>query len=78
MLGGDGLTFEALRKRIDAGARVISTTLTGHGSIEAWRAEHGEDAVPLIAVNPSGGVTVASSGNALEPKAGDTVIGLTG
>lgn len=78
VLGREQLTFEALQARIDSGARVTSTTLTVQNGIEAWWNEFGEDAVPLIAVSASGGVTVASAGSALDAKAGDTLIGLTG
>jgi hypothetical protein len=46
--------------------------------MEGWWAEHGEHAVPFIAVARSGEVTVASEGRALDPKSGDTLIGLTG
>lgn len=77
VLGGDQLTFDAVQHRIRAGARVSSTTLTDQHDLTAWRAEQGEHAVPLIAVSPTGAVTVASTGKSLEPKSGDTLIALT-
>lgn len=77
VLGGDQLTFDAVQHRIRAGARVSSTTLTDQRDLTAWRAEQGENAVPLIAVSPAGAVTVASAGKSLEPKSGDTLIALT-
>mgnify|MGYP006092895025 CR=1 FL=1 len=46
--------------------------------MEGWWTEHGEHAVPFIAVASSGEVTVASQGKTLNPKSGDTLIGLTG
>jgi len=78
VLGDDDLTFEALEERMRAGSRFKSTILADEDGMEGWWAEHGEHAVPFIAVARSGEVTVASQGRALDPKSGDTLIGLTG
>ena len=78
VLGGDEFTFEVLQERIDGGSHFTSTTLTDQFGIEEWQAEHGEDAVPLIVVTRTGGVTVASQGRDVDPKPGDRLVGLTG
>jgi NhaP-type Na+/H+ or K+/H+ antiporter len=77
-LGGDEFTFEVLQQRVEGGSRFTSTPLSDRFGIEEWKAEHGEDALPLIVVNRTGGVTVASQGRPVDPKPGDTLIGLTG
>ena len=45
-------------------------------SVGAWAREHGEEAVPLIIVRPNGAVTVGSPGQALDIRAGDTVVAM--
>ncbi len=76
VLGSAGLTYEEIHRRYASGQRFISERWTGEIGLGAWTREHGEEAVPLIVVRPSGAVIVGSPGQALEIKAGDTVIAM--
>jgi NhaP-type Na+/H+ or K+/H+ antiporter len=78
VFGGDEFTYEVLDARIGEGARFSSTTLSDQFGSNEWREEHGEDAVPFMLVTRTGAVTVASPDRDLDPKPGDTLIGLTG
>ena len=77
VLGSAGLTYEELQRRYASGQRFISERWTGEVGVGAWAREHGEEAVPLIVIRPNGAVTVSSPGQALDVRAGDSVIAMT-
>ena len=77
VLGSASLTYEELQRRYASGHRFISERWTGEVGVGAWAREHGEEAIPLIVVRPSGAVTVGSPGQALDIRAGDTVVAMT-
>ena len=78
VLGDEDVTYDAVQERLAAGAQFKSTPLTEKFGMDEWRAEYGESAVPLLTVSEGGVVTVATADQALSPRAGDTLIGLSG
>ena len=78
VLGSADLTYQELQRRFGAGAQFTSTPLTDQFGLDDWLSEHGEGAVPLIVMRPTGDVVVSAVGGTLEPRPGDTLIGLTG
>ena len=78
VLFGEGITFEELRRRHAQGQRPKATPLTEQFGFEEWRAEHGDDALPLLTVSADDGtLTVATADKPLDPKAGDILVALT-
>ena len=78
VLGSADLTYQELQRRFGAGAQFTSTPLTDQFGLDDRLSEHGEGAVPLIVMRPTGDVVVSAVGGTLEPRPGDTLIGLTG
>lgn len=78
VLGSSELTYEELQRRVGEGAHFTSSAITDQFGLPGWHSEHGTDAVPLIVVRPSGDVVVGSPGRSLDPKPGDTLIGIAG
>jgi NhaP-type Na+/H+ or K+/H+ antiporter len=76
VLFGDTLTLEELHRRFASGHTLKATLLTEQFGLGDWRAEHGETAVPLLTVSEDCKVTVATTDQALDPKPGDTLLGL--
>ncbi|NNF11955.1 MAG: sodium:proton antiporter [Gemmatimonadetes bacterium] len=77
MLFGEEVTFEVLQRRFREGHEFIPTVLDEEFGWEEWRTAAGEDALPLVAVDPDGVVMVATREQPLEPSAGDTLVALT-
>jgi len=76
ILFGDELTLEELHRRVGQGMEFHSTPLTEQFGLDAWRAEYGPEAVPLLAVSEDGSVSVGAVDSPLDPKAGDTLLAL--
>jgi len=77
VLSSPDLTYKEVQRRFSSGAHFTSTRMTDQFGLGEWHAEHGADALPLIVVRPSGDALVASPGVSLEPRPGDTLIGIT-
>ena len=75
-LFGDDITLAMLDGRLEQGWRIKSTRLSGSFGIEAFRAEHGSDALPLFSVDEHNRLHVVSDMRALEVKSGWTVTAL--
>ena len=76
ILFSEDLTLEELHRRVAAGQELRATSITEQFGAREWRAQHGEDAVPLFAVSEAGVLTVATAGTSFEPRPGDTLVGL--
>lgn len=76
LIGREGLTYDEIDHRFAAGATFTSTPLTDVFGLNEWYEEHGEESVPLLLVRPTGDVTVASPDQGLDPRPGDTLVGL--
>ena len=77
VLFGEEWTYERLRSRMETRGEIKATKLTEQFGLEEWRAEHGEDAVPLLAID-DGRVTVGTVDRPLEPTPGQTLVALVG
>ncbi len=77
ILFGNEWTYDRLDARVEAGAKVKATRLTGEFDFAKWRVEHGDGAVPLLSVS-GGRITVGTIDRPLAPTAGDVLIGLVG
>ncbi|MEM8883987.1 MAG: sodium:proton antiporter [Planctomycetota bacterium] len=71
-----GMRYLEITQRFNEGARFRVTRLTAQFNVQAWREEHGEDAVPFAAIDGDGKLTLATLDQPLEVKAGSTLIGL--
>ena len=71
------ITFETLQRRFREGDDFVATVLDETFGLEEWRDAAGEDALPLLAVDESGRVTIATREQPLEAAAGQTLIALT-
>jgi len=78
LLFSEELTYDELRRRFAHGATFKATRLSERFDLDAWRKEHGPNAVPLLAMSENGVVTVGTHDRPLDPKPGDTVLGLVG
>lgn len=76
-LFGPGASFAELDRRFRDGAQFRATPLTPQFRFTDWREEHGPDAIALLSIAEDGSVTVGTTDQRLEPKAGETVLGLT-
>ena len=74
----DDLNLEEFHRRMEGGHELRATSITEQFGPAEWRERHGDDAVPLLTVSEEGTVTVASSDATLEPRPGDTLLGLVG
>lgn len=77
VLFGDGVTFDVLQQRFREGYEFVPTVLDDELGLEEWRKAAGEDALPVLAVDPEGRVKVATKAHPLEPVPGDTLVALT-
>lgn len=77
VLFGDGVTFDVLQQRFREGYEFVPTVLDDEVGLEEWRKAAGEDALPVLAVDPEGRVKVATKAHPLEPVPGDTLVALT-
>lgn len=78
ILGSEGLTYDELQRRFAGTGHFTSTSMTEQFGLVEWLDEHGDDAVPLIVVRENGEVVVQSPGRSVEPRPGDTLIGIAG
>jgi NhaP-type Na+/H+ or K+/H+ antiporter len=69
--------FKTITQAFRDGARFKATLITEQFDIEAWRGQHGTNAIPLLSVEESGTVEVATTDQEFEAKPGCTLIGLT-
>ncbi len=76
VLFDDALTLEELHRRFASGSTIKATLLTEQFRFADWRAEHGETAVPLVSVSEDGSVSIATTDAGLDPRPGDTLVGL--
>ncbi|MBT0963543.1 cation:proton antiporter [Denitromonas iodatirespirans] len=73
---GDGVNFVELSRRLARGAEIRRTNISEAFSFEQFRANYGERAVPLFAIDPKGRVEVFASETEVQPKAGWVVLAL--
>ena len=76
VLFGDECGFSSLSRRFNGGARAKATLLTEQFDFAAWRAMHGDAALPLLSVDADARVQVATANDQLDPKPGVTLIAL--
>lgn len=69
-------TFDALDESFEAGATIKTTGLTAEFGLEAFRAQHGESALPLFVVTEGGKLVVATEDKAVSPEDGQKLIAL--
>jgi len=50
--------------------------MTEQFDLDAWRAEHGENALPLLRIDSNGAVELATSNVAMTAVAGSTLVGI--
>jgi len=77
VLFGEDVTYEVLQRRFRTGAEFKVTPITEQFGLDDWRAEHGEDALPLLTISGGGAITVATRDQPLDPKPGDRLLGLS-
>jgi hypothetical protein len=70
------MTYQALSKRFASGAEVKVTKLTDQFDMKAYRAAHGESAMPLFLVHKRGRIEIVTAGGDSAPGEGEKVIGL--
>ncbi|HVR35269.1 MAG TPA: sodium:proton antiporter [Methylomirabilota bacterium] len=70
------LTYGELLKRIESGAVVKKTSLTGEFSFEDFKAHHGANAIPLFVILENGVVQFSTAENPPRPQAGRALISL--
>jgi len=75
-LFGAEVTFGELSRRLRAGFEIRATTLSEAFDLEAWRAHHGAEAVPLLRINAEGRLTVLTDEAPVDVSKGETLIGL--
>ncbi|MEM9167400.1 MAG: cation:proton antiporter, partial [Planctomycetota bacterium] len=74
VLGGPELTYARLAALWGKGGGVVSVALSSAYTIEAFLADHGDDAIPLFVLTESGKLTVLAPGQAPPPPARTTLI----
>lgn len=75
-LFGAGATYGELARRVRSGFVIRATPISASFDREAWRAHHGQEAVPLLRVSPEGGVAVLTDEAPLDVPQGDTLVAL--
>lgn len=68
--------YRELDDRVARGETFRATKLTEQFSLEDWRREHGEDALPLLTIDSDGVVTLPTANTPLEPGPGQTLVAL--
>ena len=76
LLFGEEVQHDVLARRFRRGAVMKTTPLTEQFDFDAWRSHYGEDAIPLMTIDQSGAVTVATVTRPLQPQSGQTLIAL--
>jgi len=69
-------TYGYLQSRLAQGAVITKTPLTEKFDFEAFRAHHGQKALPLLVVRENGTLTVCTAEDEVAPKPGDTLISM--
>jgi NhaP-type Na+/H+ or K+/H+ antiporter len=78
VLFGEEWNYSVLDERVAAGATVKATSLTEQFDFDAWREEHGANAVPLLLLDAEGKLVAWTVDHQLEPAPGHTLIALVG
>lgn len=68
--------FEELEVRVRRGETFRFTKLTEQFGFEAWREEHGPDALPLLTIDSGGKVLLPTENTPLEPVPGQILVAL--
>jgi len=74
----EDLPLTELLERTSRGEEVRVTPLSDEFDFEAWRAEHGPQALPLLAVDEDGFLRVSTTEEPIEAGSGERLIALTG
>jgi len=69
--------YRTIATAYHAGSRFKATPITDVFTLDDWIAEHGTEAIPLLAVDEGGRVTVSTTDQPFDCKPGSTLIGLT-
>jgi CPA1 family monovalent cation:H+ antiporter len=75
-LFGEELDYDALLAAVARGAVIKATKITEQFDFDAWRARHGDDAIPLLVLGAESRMTVATVDAPLAPADGDTLVAL--
>ena len=75
-LFGEEIHHDVLAARFRLGAVMKTTPLTEQFDFAAWRSHYGEGAIPLLTIDESGAVTVATVNRPLQPQSGQTLVAL--
>jgi NhaP-type Na+/H+ or K+/H+ antiporter len=76
LLSGDDTAYARLAGLWSRGGGVITTRLSSAYTLDAFREDHGEAAVPLLLVSAGGRLTVLSPDQQLPPARGATLVSL--
>ncbi|MEQ8846935.1 cation:proton antiporter [Botrimarina sp.] len=76
LLFGEGLTFEELRRRSEAGAQLKKTTLSEDFTIADFRKKYGDTALVLFTFPEPGRMRIAAEDQSLDLKAGGKILAL--
>ena len=72
----DGLDYAALEHRLEQGAQIKATKLTGEFTYEDFRSRYGVSAIPLFVIDEARKLVVCTIEAAIVPKAGQSIIAL--
>ncbi len=75
-LFGEDIGYTMLASAISKGAEIRATPLTESFDFAAYRAQHGEDVIPLFALDARECLHVFTAGGSVKPLPGWTVLGL--
>lgn len=76
LLFGSTTTYNELKARFKAGAKVKTTTLTEQFDYKAFQALYGELAIPLFLITRSGDLKVFTADNEVSPQPNDALVSL--
>lgn len=69
-------TFSGIRSRLISGSTIKRTPLTAEFGFDEYREKHGENAIPLLVIEPHGQIRCFTSDDPPNPEPGDIVVGL--
>jgi len=76
ILFAEGVNYESIRQRVDAGAQLKKTTLSKDFTIENFRAKYGDSALVLCTFPEAGRVRIGAEDQDLELESGGKILAL--
>jgi hypothetical protein len=71
-----GADFSLLSDVFGSGSRIKTTPLTKEFDFEAFKAEHGDVAIPLFVLKPQGALQVCTAEEPPHPSPGDSIVSI--